>query len=319
MRASSSIASSMYVEACHPAVAGQGDHDATDLLGRLGDRVSEHVFDPGGRARAVVAVGLLQLQHLFQQAVATLGHVAVERRQKALAHPFRHTGLEGPPPVGERPGRCQRIPSSARRCTSARFHRCRCCSPCGASAEAQLRPESAQRRREQLRQAVVSLVAPEFTRQMHALADARTDYGIAKASMGWCGGTVTEAQRRELRRTEKALEDARATAWPNKTMEQLGVLAGAVIDEMVSSRECFHCGGKKILLDPRVAGVVTCAECGGSGHEPLSGRKHAAAIGADWSAYSRFWRPVYKWMLCGFRAAESRAARRFNRALPKAA
>lgn len=179
-------------------------------------------------------------------------------------------------------------------------------------------PESGQRRREQLRQAVVSLVAPEFTRQMHGLADARTDYGIAKASMGWCGGTVTDAQRRELFRAEKALDDARAAAWPNNTMEQLGVLAGAVIDEMAGARECSHCGGKRVLLDPRVAGVVNCVECGGSGHEPLSGRKRAAAIGADWSAYSRFWRPLYEWMLCSFRAAESRAARKFNRALSKA-
>lgn len=71
--------------------------------------------------------------------------------------------------------------------------------------------------------------------------------------------------------------------------------------------------------DPHVAGVANCVECGGSGHEPLSGRKHAAAIGADWSAYSRFWRPVYEWMLCGFCAAEERAARKFNSALSKAA
>lgn len=180
-------------------------------------------------------------------------------------------------------------------------------------------PESGQRRREQLRQAVISMVAPEFTRQMHALADARTDYGIAKASMGWCGGSITEAQRRELLRAEKALDDARAAAWPNNTMEQLGVLAGAVIAEMAGGRECSHCCGKRVLLDPRVAGVVNCVECGGSGHEPLSGRKRAAAIGADWSAYSRFWRPVYEWMLSNFRAAEARAARKFNRALSKAA
>ena len=179
-------------------------------------------------------------------------------------------------------------------------------------------PESGQRRREQLRQAVVSLVAPEFTRQMHALADARTEYGIAKASMGW-GGVVTEVQRRELRRAENALDNARAAAWPNNTMEQLGVLAGAVISEMAGSPECSCCGGKRVLLDQRVAGVVNCVECGGSGHEPLSGRKRAAAIGADWSAYSRFWRPVYEWMLASFRAAESRAARKFNRALSKAA
>lgn len=180
-------------------------------------------------------------------------------------------------------------------------------------------PESGQRRREQLRQAVIFLVAPEFTRQMHALADARTDYGIAKASMGWCGGSITEAQRRELFRTEKALDDARAAAWPNNTMEQLGVLTGAVIAEMAGARECSHCGGKRVLRDPQVAGVANCVECGGSGHEPLSGRKRAAAIGADWSAYSRFWRPVYEWMLASFRAAESHAARKFNRALSTAA
>ncbi|WP_238381643.1 hypothetical protein [Stenotrophomonas maltophilia] len=180
-------------------------------------------------------------------------------------------------------------------------------------------PESGQRRREQLRQAVVSLVAPEFTRQMHALADARTDYGIAKASMGWCGGSVTEAQRRELVRTEKALEDARAAAWPNNTMEQLGVLAGAVIEEMAGACECSHCGGKKALPNPSVSGIVSCDSCGGSGFDPLSGRKRAAAIGADWSAYSRFWRPVYEWMLFSFRAAEARAVRQFNKALTKAA
>ncbi|WP_414606300.1 hypothetical protein [Stenotrophomonas pavanii] len=180
-------------------------------------------------------------------------------------------------------------------------------------------PESGQRRREQLRQAVVSLVAPEFTRQMHALADARTDYGIAKASMGWCGGSVTEAQRREFVRTEKALEDARAAAWPNNTMEQLGVLAGAVIEEMAGACECSHCGGKKVLLSHSVSGIVSCDSCGGSGFDPLSGRKRAAAIGADWSAYSRFWRPVYEWMLFSFRAAEARAVRQFNKALTQAA
>jgi len=180
-------------------------------------------------------------------------------------------------------------------------------------------PESGQRRREQLRQAVISLVAPEFTRQMHDLADARTEFGIAKASMGWGGGTVTDVQRRELRRAEQALEDARAAAWPNNTMEQLGVLAAAVIEEMAGACECSRCGGKKVLLVPTTAGVVNCDSCGGSGFDPLSGRKRAAAIGADWSAYSRFWRRVYEWMLLNFRAAEARAARQFSKALTQTA
>lgn len=180
-------------------------------------------------------------------------------------------------------------------------------------------PESGLRRREQLRQAVVALVAPEFTRQMHALADARTEFGIAKASMGWCGGVVTDTQRREVRRSEQALEDARSAAWPNNTMEQLGVLAGAVIAEMAGACDCSRCAGKKVLPDPAGAGIVSCGDCGGSGFEHLSGRKRAAAIGADWSAYSRFWRPVYEWMLANFRAAEARAARQFNRALTHAA
>lgn len=179
-------------------------------------------------------------------------------------------------------------------------------------------PESGQRRREQLRQAVVGLVAPEFTRQMHALADARTDFGIAKASMGWCGGAVTDVQRRALRRAEQALDEARTAAWPNNTMEQLGVLAGAVIAEMAGSCECAKCGGKKVVLDAAVVGVVNCPECGGTGYEPLSGRKRAGAIGADWSAYSRFWRVVYEWMLANFRAAEARAARQFRKALTTA-
>lgn len=180
-------------------------------------------------------------------------------------------------------------------------------------------PESGQRRREQLRQAVIALAAPEFTRQMHTLADARTDYGIAKASMGWGGGQITDVQRRQLRRTEEALEGARAVTWPNNTMEQLGVLAGAVIAEMAGACECARCGGRKVVLDPAIAGVVNCSDCGGSGFEPLSGRKRANAIGADCSAYSRFWRPVYEWMLYHFRQAESRAANRFSRALSKVA
>ncbi|WP_422352506.1 hypothetical protein [Stenotrophomonas sp. AR026] len=180
-------------------------------------------------------------------------------------------------------------------------------------------PESGQRRREQLRQAVVALVAPEFTRQMHALADARTQFGIAKASMGWCGGVVTDAQRRELRRAEQALEDARVGAWPNNTMEQLGALAGAVIAEMAGSCECPRCGGRKVVRNGAVAGGGSCEHCGGSGFEPLSGRKRAGAIGADWSAYSRFWRTVYEWMLANFRAEESRAARQFSKVLTQAA
>lgn len=180
-------------------------------------------------------------------------------------------------------------------------------------------PESGQRRREQLRQAVIALVAPEFTRQMHALADARADYGIAKASMGWGGGQITDAQRRQLRRTEEALEGARALTWPNNTMEQLGVLAGAVIAEMAGACECARCGGRMVVLDSAGAGVAKCEDCVGSGFEPLSGRKRANAIGADCSAYSRFWRPVYEWMLYHFREAESRAAKGFNRALSKVA
>lgn len=180
-------------------------------------------------------------------------------------------------------------------------------------------PESGSRRREQLRQEVIALVAPEFTRQMHALADARTNFGIAKASIGWGGGQTTDVQRRELRRTEQALEDARAAAWPNNTMEQLGVLAGAVIGEMAECCECQDCEGKRVIRDPAVAGVLKCQRCGGSGREPFSGRKRGTSIGADCSAYSRFWRPVYEWMLANFRAAEARAAAEFNKALSRAA
>ncbi|WP_313141815.1 hypothetical protein [Stenotrophomonas sp.] len=180
-------------------------------------------------------------------------------------------------------------------------------------------PESGARRREQLRQEVIALVAPEFTRQMHALADARTSFGIAKASIGWGGGQTTDMQRRELRRTEQALDDARAAAWPNNTMEQLGVLASAVIAEMAGCCDCSGCEGKRVVQDPAVAGAVNCPRCGGSGYEPFSGRKRGTSIGADCSAYSRFWRPVYEWMLANFRQAESRAAVEFNKALSKAA
>jgi hypothetical protein len=64
---------------------------------------------------------------------------------------------------------------------------------------------------------------------------------------------------------------------------------------------------------------VECEACDGSGLEQLSGRKRAAAIGADCSAYSRFWQPVYEWMLIQMRAAENEAARQFSQALSRAA
>ncbi|HDS1582164.1 TPA: hypothetical protein QEL15_004282 [Stenotrophomonas maltophilia] len=180
-------------------------------------------------------------------------------------------------------------------------------------------PESAARRREHLRKAVIGLVAPEFTRQMHALADARTSFGIAKACMGWGGGQVTEAQRRELQRAESGLEEARAAAWPNNTMEQLGVLAGAVISEMAGCGCCKACGGMRFQAAAEGAGVVECEACSGLGLEQLSGRKRAAAIGADDAAYRRFWRPVYEWMLAHMRSAEHVAAVALSGALNRAA
>lgn len=180
-------------------------------------------------------------------------------------------------------------------------------------------PESASRRREHLRKAVIGLVAPEFIRQMHDLATARTEFGIAKACMGWGGGQVTDAQRRELLRTETALDEARAAAWPNNTMEQLGVLAGAVIAEMASCGSCKSCEGTRVQAAPTGSGVVECEACGGMGLEQLSGRKRGVAIGADDAAYRRFWRPVYEWMLERMRSAEHVAAEQFSRALNRAA
>ncbi len=176
-------------------------------------------------------------------------------------------------------------------------------------------PESASRRREHLRQALIGLVAPEFTRQLHALSDARTEFGIAKASMGWGGGQVTGAQRRELLRTEQALEEARAAAWPNNTMEQLGVLASAVIEEMANCGCCKACDGLRIQSAPEGGGVVECEACGGMGLAQLSGRKRGAAIGVDEATYRRFWRPVYEWMLERMRSAEHVATEEFSRAL----
>ena len=180
-------------------------------------------------------------------------------------------------------------------------------------------PESAASRREHLRKAVIGLVAPEFIRQMHDLATARSEFGIAKACMGWGGGPVTGAQRRELVRTEQALEEARAATWPNNTMEQLGVLAGAVIEEMASCGCCKACDGLRFQAAVVGGGIVECETCGGVGLEQLSGRKRGAAIGADEAAYRRFWRPVYEWMLERMRSAEHVAAEAFSGALNRAA
>lgn len=180
-------------------------------------------------------------------------------------------------------------------------------------------PDSGMRRIQQLRQAVIALVAPEYIRQQQALSIARTEFGIAKACMGWAGGTVTDTQRIEHRRAEAKLEATRALCWPNNTMEQLGSLAGAVITEMAGAGCCAACEGRRVQAAPAGTGAVQCEACGGSGVELLSGRRRAIAIGADQSAYRRFWQPVYEWMLEHMRAAESDAAEAFSRAVSRAA
>lgn len=180
-------------------------------------------------------------------------------------------------------------------------------------------PDSRKRRSQQLRQAVIQLVAPEYVRQQQALNVARTEFGIAKACMGWAGGPVTDAQRIEHRKAEARLEATRALCWPNNTMEQLGVLAGAIVEEMASSGCCKACQGLRIQGAKDGSGVVECDACGGAGVVPRSGRERATAIGADHSAYRRYWQPVYEWMLEHMRAAESLAARDFNRMLARAA
>lgn len=180
-------------------------------------------------------------------------------------------------------------------------------------------PASGRRRSQQLRQAVIALVAPEYVRQQQALNVARTEFGIAKACMGWAGGPVTDAQRIEHRRAEARLEATRALCWPNNTMEQLGVLAGAIVEEMASIGCCKACQGLRVQGAKDGSGVVECEACGGAGMESRSGRERATAIGADHSAYRRYWQPVYEWMLDHMRAAESLAARDFNRMLSRAA
>jgi len=180
-------------------------------------------------------------------------------------------------------------------------------------------PESASRRIDHLRKAVIALVAPEYNRHQEVLSLARTEYGIAKTSMGWAGNVVTDLQRREFARAEAKLEATRALCWPISTMEQLGGLALGVINEMARAGTCKHCEGRRTHPAPEGTGAVQCEACGGSGQEQLSGRKRAAAIGADWSAYSRFWQPVYEWMLVQMRAAESDAARQLKQALSRAA
>ncbi|WP_314402396.1 hypothetical protein [Stenotrophomonas rhizophila] len=179
--------------------------------------------------------------------------------------------------------------------------------------------ESAARRRDHLKAAIIALVAPEYTRQQQALGMARTELGIAKACMGWHGGNVTALQREEYRRAEMKLEATRALCWPNNTMEQLGVLARAVINEIGGAGCCNACDGKRTQPAEDGSGVVECEACGGVGVELMSGRARAVAIGADKSAYRRYWQPVYEWMLEKMREAESSAARDFSRALSRAA
>jgi hypothetical protein len=180
-------------------------------------------------------------------------------------------------------------------------------------------PDSGARRSQQLRQAVIALVAPEYVRQQQALNVARTEFGIAKACMGWAGGPVTDAQRIEHQRAAARLEATRALCWPNNTMEQLGVLTRAIVEEMASAGCCKACRGLRIQAAKDGSGVVECESCDATGVEALSGRARAVAIGADKSAYQRYWQPVYEWMLERMRAAESIAARDFNRMVSRAA
>lgn len=177
-------------------------------------------------------------------------------------------------------------------------------------------PDGAALRRRQLRDQVLALVQPELRRQWRLLEEARTDYGIAMACMGW-GGAATAEQGREVERARLRLEAVQAECWPRSTMESLPTLALAVIREISHPSLCSECGGR----GHRVAGelVTACSACSGHGLAPMSDRKRAAAIGRDESTYRAKWRGVYQWLLLRMRDAESQAAAQLAAALSRGA
>lgn len=177
-------------------------------------------------------------------------------------------------------------------------------------------PDGAARRRSLLRDHVVALVTPELRRQRLLLDEARTDYGLAVACMGWTN-SVTSEQLRTRDAAQARLESVQAQCWPKATLESLPTLTYAVIGEIARRNLCHDCGGRGQLLSGEL--VVRCVTCSGHGVVPISDRRRAAAIGRDEAAYRRNWRGIYEWLLVRLRDAEIEAATQFSRALDRAA
>lgn len=177
-------------------------------------------------------------------------------------------------------------------------------------------PDGAARRRSLLRDHVVALVTPELRRQRLMMDEARTDYGLAVACMGWSGG-ITADQLQARDRAEAKLEQVQALCWPKSALESLPTLTYAVIGEIARRNLCPDCAGR----GERLAGelVVRCVTCCGHGVVPISDRRRAAGIGRDEAAYRRNWRGMYEWLLVRLRDAESEAAAQLSMALDRAA
>lgn len=163
---------------------------------------------------------------------------------------------------------------------------------------------------------VTHTVRTEWQRQGRALAEAKTDLGIAEACANWNGRTTPE-QRAEVERARNALDRVRAECWPESLSDRLPAIVSACLAEIAYRNHCGECAGRGELVRGEL--VVKCQKCGGNGTLPTSERHRAQSLGMHVETYRERWAGVYGWILRAMIDAESEAAAALSRALRQAA
>lgn len=175
-------------------------------------------------------------------------------------------------------------------------------------------PDGAALRRHKLRDAVLSVVGPEITRQTRKVTEASLDLQLAEAALLWSNRACNGSSIDEVAMCKQRLSAARAQCWPNNTIKRLPLIAKAIIQEMRGGK-CQVCHGTGLVLGQNSGPI--CSSCGGRGISGVHDSWRAAAIEVDPSDYPKRWKRVYEWLFVKMRDAEANAAAEFGAALQR--
>jgi hypothetical protein len=162
------------------------------------------------------------------------------------------------------------------------------------------------------RQMLVDLVIREHTRRQRALIVA----GEAKLTAE-LRAEFRQASRLEVSAARQKHEEARAAAWP-KLGGQWARLIDLVDREMASHGRCRTCDGTGEIWVQTAAGLdarAMCKRCGGTGVEPVSGRKRSEMVGITEATWRQCWQQPHDWLFAECERARLNARRIAGRAL----